>query len=136
MKTNLTSKQIHAAGLIALGMTKRIIAEEVGVTPQTISVWSASDEFEALINQFKMQSLEDARDRIRARSGSAVDTIRDLMDKGEKEAVRLQAARTVLDVTGISNPERWAFGIGPTSAERIKKMRDINAGIQYRLDNS
>ena len=116
--TTLSSKQVFAANLIAQGMRKKDVADDLNITPQTVSVWCAKDEFNAYLNAVKFELLEDARDRMRTLSGTAVDTIRDLMDKGEKEAVRLQAARTVLDITGISNPERWGLGIGPTSAEK------------------
>ena len=98
---SLSQKQAYAAVLIAQGMRKKDVADEINITPQTISVWCAKDEFTTYLNSIRFELLVDARERMRALSGTAVDTIRDLMDKGEKEAVRLQAARTVLDVAGI-----------------------------------
>jgi hypothetical protein len=81
----LSSKQVFAANLIAQGMRKKDVAVEINLTPQTISVWCAKDEFNAYLNAIKFELLEDARDRMRTLSGTAVDTIRELKEESAED---------------------------------------------------
>jgi predicted transcriptional regulator len=121
-----------AATMLVEGWLHKDVAEETGVTPQTISVWLTEPEFVAFVNKLKMENLHKARDRIQALSVKAAATIEDIMDNGSNDAVRLKAAESVLEMSGMINVESgmWAWGIGPTTTQGMtielerKKQKD------------
>jgi len=120
MKPNKTL----AATMLVEGQLHKDVAEEVGVTPQTVSTWLAEPEFIAFVNKLKMDNLHKSRDRVQALSVKAASTIEDIMDNGHNDAVRLKAAESVLEMSGMINVQSgmWAWGIGPTTTEGVEKQ--------------
>lgn len=125
----LTEKQVKASVLLAAGRTGRETAKEVGVTPETISVWRRGPEFEAEINRLKLEALHAARDRMRNLAAEAVSEVEDLIKNAKTDAVRLKAAQAVLDTVGLTNPTSglWAWGIGKTTPEGVMREREDKA---------
>ncbi|MGB5567753.1 MAG: hypothetical protein WBM81_00495 [Sedimenticolaceae bacterium] len=124
----LTGKHIRAAAIIASGESKQHAAHEIGVTPQTISEWCADSDFEAALNRFKWDILDEARDRMRGLSGVAVNTLAKLLSDDTKDAIRLQAIRVVLQHIGFTDPQTGLWTWGSTDpkligAEKIAKTR-------------
>lgn len=120
--SSCSPKQIKALTLMLTGnKTGRQIAEEVGVTPETISEWKASPGFAAEFNRLKKEAVESARDRIQALAVDAVAAIRDIILHSDSDATRLKAAKAVLDGAGLTDPQSglYAWGIGPTSEEGV-----------------
>jgi len=117
----LTGKHIRAAAIIASGESKQYAAQEVDVTPQTISEWCADSEFEAALNQLKWDILDEARDRMRGLSNVAVGALAKLLSGDTKDAIRLQAIRVVLQHIGFTDPQTglWTWGIGSTDPKLI-----------------
>mgnify|MGYP000606659432 CR=1 FL=1 len=92
---SMKSNKMLAATMLAEGWLHKDIAEEVRVTPQTISAWLAEPEFVAFVNKLKMDHLNKARDRVQALSVKADDTIKDIMDNGSNDAVCVNQRPTV-----------------------------------------
>jgi len=129
---SMKPNKMLAATMLVEGWLHKDVAEEVGVTPQTISTWLTDPEFVALVNQLKMDNLHKARDRVQALSVKAAATIEDIMDSSSNDAVRLKAAESVLEMSGMINIQSgmWAWGIGPTTAEGVAKEIEK----QHQLD--
>lgn len=119
----LDPKQAKAAEIIAAGELKKVAAEKVGVTPQTISEWLKQPAFEAYVNGLKLAALEAARDRMQYLAGEAVRTIEALLGQEEPPATRLKAAQMVLDFTGMTDLQsgRWRWGVGSTDEKKIQQ---------------
>lgn len=123
---NLKPKQIQAASLLAQGWLCKDVAEELEITPQTISEWRRSATFEAHLNELKMESLKSGITHLQSLVVTAAETIGELMKSGETDSIRLKAAETVLAHTGISDPSTGLFGwhIGKTTAEEVKNDQE------------
>ncbi len=126
MFDNLKPNQLQAAILLAQGMQCKTVAAEVNVTPQTISEWKQVPEFEAVSNYLRWETLEAARDRMRALAPLAVNTLEDVMENGENEMARIKAAQMVFETIGMTDPATglWGWGIGSVDPEVIAKESD------------
>lgn len=122
---SMKPNKLLAATMLVEGRLHKDVAEEVSVTPQTISAWLTEAEFVAFVNKLKMDNLNKARDRVQALSVKAASTLEDIMENSSNDAVRLKAAESVLEMTGMINVQSgmWAWGIGSSTTEGV--LRDI-----------
>lgn len=116
-------KQAIAANLLVEGVLHKAVAKTVGVTPQTISAWLNEPNFVATINTIKMDNLNSSRDKLHGLFYAAASTIEDIMFNGESDAVRLKAAKCVIDASGVQSPQSglWAWGVGPQTPRDVEK---------------
>jgi len=123
--TNLAPNQAKAAELIAAGERKMVVAEKLGVSPQTISEWQSKPAFKAYLNQLRLAALEEAREQMRRLAAEAVATIGELMEQTDQPAIRLRAAQTVFDLNGMTDPQTglWGWGIGSTDETEIAEQK-------------
>ncbi|MCP4721541.1 MAG: hypothetical protein GY860_18955 [Desulfobacteraceae bacterium] len=117
----LYPRQEKAAHLIAHGIKKQAAAKEVGVKPPTISEWMQNPEFVALINRIKKELMEETRDMLRGNISVAVKSIRSLIIDAKNEKVRLEAAKFVIECSGIIAPDIGLWDIGPQTADEVLK---------------
>lgn len=110
--TTLKPNQLQAAILLATGKSACKVAEELEITPETISHWHGNDDFEALINHLKWEALNSARDNMRLLARDAVATVKDVMKNGKTDAARLKAAEVVLAHVGMTDPNTFLYGWG------------------------
>lgn len=98
------------------------VAEQVGVTPQTISAWLRESVFVGTINSMKMDNLESSRDKLHALFATATSTIEDIMINGDNDSVRLKASQSVLDASGVQVPQTglWGWAVGPQTAQAVE----------------
>lgn len=115
----LKPTQEKAAAMLADGLKACEVAKEVGVTPETISIWRRDSCFQAHVNQLKWNHLESTRDKLRASAGEVAITILELMRSSRSDRVRLQAATYVLRVLGFEDPNLLHVGIGSMSTDSI-----------------
>ena len=137
--SHLTSKQEKAAFLLAAGTNGKDVAESVGVTPSTISVWKVNPRFEALINQIKEEALENARDGMRGLCFKAVSQIENLMENSPSDAVRLKACVEVLKMSGLHDKSNFAWGVGHVDAEDIERessFKEMSKGMSIDVTGS
>ena len=124
IEVELTPKQARAAELYASGMLKKDIANEVGVTPQTISIWFADSDFVVYTNRLRKEALKAARTSLQQLSTKAMETLGDLLSEPTADRVRLQAAITVLECSGIKPTKdsiMFGAGIGPDTFEAFAR---------------
>jgi hypothetical protein len=102
----MNEKQQQAIILIASGKTGVQVAEQLKVTPKTISTWRACPEFRAELNKY-MQDIKTAHaERLRSLCGKALDTIEDcLKDEELSSKDRLSACFKVLELAKVTPSE-------------------------------
>lgn len=122
---DLSGTQIKAIGLLVAGQTCRSVAEEVDVTPQTISAWKNQPYFAAELNKAKMDALESARSKIQGGSIQAVESLLELAQNASSEEVKRKAALDLVKLAGLSvdTLNVFAWGIGPSSAEEVEQSK-------------
>ncbi len=119
MSMNLNNQQLVAIRLLASGMRSKNTAEQVGVSPETISRWRKIPEFIAAMNEIQGDAHDDTRDALRSLQNEAVNAVKDiLVSPDTPPKVRLEAALTVFDLTEIREESRRA--VGPCDAKAVK----------------
>lgn len=132
----LKPRQLQAASQLAQGISCRDVATNVGVSPQTISEWKRKPEFQAFINELRIEALNAVRTRLQCLADEACETLSHLMKSGSSDSVRLRAAVAVLDSTGLSSQssDMFGVGIGPTSESGIRREQRENESYQRLID--
>ncbi|MBX3640977.1 MAG: helix-turn-helix domain-containing protein [Nitrosomonas sp.] len=99
----MNEKQQQAIILFASGKTCKVIAEQLNVTPKTISTWRACPEFMAMLNSY-LQDIQQANsERLRNLGTTALDTIEEIMsDKTIAPKDRLNAAVKILELGRVT----------------------------------
>jgi hypothetical protein len=96
--SSLTPMQRHAASLITSGKSKRQVSKTCGVSPQTMTAWTQSPAFSSLVDSLLAVVEKETQQALHGLRQRAVETLAQLMEVGPP-AIRLQAARTVLEAT-------------------------------------
>lgn len=94
----LTAKQLHAVQLLASGTSKRATAEALKVERHTLTRWGQLSAFRLLLAQVTDELQADTLQAVKTVRLKALDTLSDLMDTHQPPQVRLQAARTALEL--------------------------------------
>jgi hypothetical protein len=123
-ESTLSSNQMIAASLIALGEAKKKAAKAAKVSPQTISTWMQHSEFLRVIENLKIDILREAQDKLRGLTTEAVATIESLLRDSENERTKFDAAKYILDTAKII-PNETDLGLWVTAANAYEgAMRD------------
>lgn len=101
--TTLTAKQQQAITLLASGKSQRQTAKAVGVSAQTITAWMKLDAFQKGLDGLLSTVEAESTQLLRSQRLRAVDALTDLLDS-KTPAVKLAAAKTVLELSGKSAP--------------------------------
>jgi hypothetical protein len=119
----LSPKQVQAIVLLAAGTTSRAAAEELSISPQTISEWKRNPAFIAQLNDLQVSAIDAARTKIQQAASDAVDALRELVGDGENPEIRRKAANDILRLAGFepSSRELYRFGVGPTTVPEVEK---------------
>jgi len=125
----LSPNQIKAATLLVTGMKSKDIATEIGVTPETISIWKRYKEFIFFTNKLRQEYVDSMVDKLRNNTINAMDTLNNLASNAESEETRRKAAKDILDMTGIQKYDGYIYyGIGLKSeAELAEKIKSDKA---------
>lgn len=74
-------------------------AKAAGIGERTLRRWLSDDPtFRADLGQAQRSAFEAGLNRVQALTSKAIETLEDLLDKGEQPSVRLGAARAVVDL--------------------------------------
>lgn len=95
---SLTPKQQQAALMLAGGTSKKATAKGLGVAAHTVSAWVKLPAFNQAVNQHLSSVEGEALQVLKAQRLKAAEAL------GEAPAVRLAAARTVLEITASKAP--------------------------------
>ena len=97
MGMKITQKHKKAALLCAQGyMSLKQIANEVGVSRQTVVQWKQKAEFKALIMGYN-EPLFDTEVRERNLLDQAYKTLQIVMENGQNDGAKINAAKYVID---------------------------------------
>ena len=102
-QTDLTAKQRQGAHLLACGASKKATAETLKVAAHTISQWCKSLSFNDAVNQHLASVESEALQILKSQRLRAAEALGELLDS-KAPAVRLAAARTVLEITTSKTP--------------------------------
>lgn len=92
---------------LAQGKTWRVIEAELNVPGTTLARWMKAPEFKARITAEVDAIVDDARVMLRRNAGRAASMMVNLVDFGQPQhAVKLAAAKDVLDRVGLKAPEK------------------------------
>ena len=97
--TTLTPRQHEAAQLIASGKSQARAAKAVGVSPQTMNAWFKKPDFMEVVADIIRGVRESTDVALQAQRTLAVEALANLLKAPTPPAIRLQAARMVLDLT-------------------------------------
>jgi hypothetical protein len=115
--------QITAALLLATGATITDTAKKTDTTRTTIHKWLNDDnEFIAFVNATRKENTDAARAAIQSAAVLAVETIASIMKDSENDSVRLNAAKEMLSLCGLTKETGTMLnkGIGPVTAAAVQ----------------
>lgn len=101
--STLNPKQAQAALMLASGASKKSVAESLKVAAHTISQWCKSPSFNDAVNQHLASVESEALQILKSQRLRAAEALGELLDS-KAPAVRLAAARTVLEITTSKTP--------------------------------
>ena len=95
-------KHEKAITLMVQGLNCKTVAEQIGVSPETVSRWRGDHSFKAALNTQLKAINEYQQDKLRAMATTALSTIESLMNDTETPAKdRLTAALKILEITQL-----------------------------------
>jgi len=134
----LNIQQMNAVELLILGKNDREVAEQVGVTRQTVSGWRLHDPFfQAEVNRQRSEVYASAIDRLRNLVPKALDTIERELDGPNAYKTAFEILRLAgFDRTGRGGSATNVMGIGSTDAEviidaEVRQVRNTEANAIF-----
>lgn len=124
----LSDKQLLAVLRLARGAKVVDVAAELDVARETVSRWRSEDAFRCALNAARLELWDDARNRLRALVGGAVDVLADELENKP----RVSTAIAILKCIGVHGAVGGAPR-GPVSlreVEREKKRAESDAVLQ------
>lgn len=100
----LNPRMLKAAIIIAYGGAKKKAAEEVGVSPQTISYWGHNAAFSKLISDIKLDMMIESRNRLRSLLPLSLEKLESIITSSDSDSVKLKAIKLVLDQAKVTFP--------------------------------
>lgn len=131
--SELSPKQQQAICLLADGAMSKDVAETVGVTPETVSVWKRDPEFQACLNRLKYELMDVARDTMRRKLREVSESLIDLAVGAKNEETRRKACLDVLCLMDLNEPQVYGWGIGKTDPEDIVTAQGLKEGSRQLL---
>jgi len=124
----LTEQQIHAISLTLCGWRAVAVADELGISPQTLSRWKANPTYKATLNDNKMRILSAAREKLQVSAEKAVRELVAIATEDESAETRRKACMNVIQLVGLSDPAKglYGWGIGATTEQGVieEELRD------------
>jgi len=93
------------------GAPRLVIAEEMGLSPQAITIISTSQLFKAELAKMETNADFQVIRRAEDLSNEALDTLKNMMRFAKSEAMKLRAADSILDRAGYAKVEKKMIGI-------------------------
>jgi hypothetical protein len=127
MKPPPGKPKIDALALcIARGQSLRSAAQTLGIGASTASRWARSPGFPDRVEKFRARLVDRAIGRLSRAAASAADTLVNLLDEKHDPDVRIRAAKTILESTGLGEgPPRLATG----------RLKDAYGPLQWWMND-
>jgi len=120
--------------MISTGHTVEEVAKVTGLSPSSIRSVMSAPKVQEFSNKFTNYFINNSpMARFNDLIGEAIDTITDVMRNGEKEAVRLKAANTIVDRvlgTALQRVEVKEDSTVKKLLEHLDKIKTIE-GVEY-----
>ena len=87
----------RAALALSSGATQAEAAQSGGVSDRTVRRWLERDDFQRLIESYRMQQVHELERRLADLQSAALDALEELLDAAIPAPTRLGAVRTILD---------------------------------------
>ena len=117
----LTIEQENAIDLLLQGQTDREVADQVGVTRQTVTTWrNTNAAFEAELNRRRQDVWGGQTERLRGLVARAVDVLAEDLEGGDLR-LRQGAAIHILKTVGLYGANLRPTG--PTDPEAIEREK-------------
>jgi len=125
---SLKPKQEVAALRIASGEKLKDIADELKISPATLSNWQREPSFIAEVNSNREKLLKSSTERLTSLASTAMDRLESLI-LSDDQKVSLQAIKLVMSANGLlgeSEKSFMRFGawIGPTSPQAVIREQE------------
>ncbi len=91
------SRELVVIEALGSGKNQKDAALNAGLSPRTVARWLETPEFRVRVSAYREQILETQASRLGVVMSEAVDTLSELMQRSSPPAVRLGAARAVLE---------------------------------------
>ena len=115
----LTIEQENAIDLLLQGQTDREVADQVGVSRQTVTTWrNTNAHFEAELNRRRQDVWGGQTERLRGLVAQAVDVLAEDLEGGDPR-LRQGAAIHILKTVGLYGANLRPTG--PTDPEEIER---------------
>lgn len=102
----LSKKQIKAARMLAEGELQQWeIAQQLKITPQTVTRWKKNEKFMKLVEEFIDEIVNEQSRYLKQISRKATNTLENLL-AARSEMVRFNAATDILDRVGLKPVEK------------------------------
>ena len=120
---NLSIKQIKAISLLASGNLCRTVADELSVSPQTISEWKRQPVFVAEINKLRLEALEATSRKIQHSVTDAFNVLITVAQEAPNPETRRKAALDILRLGGYEpgSQQTYGWGLGPQTADGVEE---------------
>ena len=120
---NLSIKQIKAISLLASGKLCRTVADELSVSPQTISEWKRQPVFVAEINKLRLEALEATSRKIQHSVTDAFNVLITVAQEAPNPETRRKAALDILRLGGYEpgSQQTYGWGLGPQTADGVEE---------------
>ena len=113
----LTAQQWQAVSLLVAGRRQVDVAQELGVTEETVSRWKALPTFTAALNMGVRDAYEGTLGKVRTVAQDALDVLQELL-KSKDERVRLSAALSMLRLHVQLSANVYALPVAPADIAR------------------
>lgn len=123
------SQAVRERAVVALlsSPTIRKAARQAGVHERTLRQWLATDEaFNAVYASARRAAFQNAMDRVQVATATAVETLEDLLRSKQPSAVRLGAARTLIEL-GLHRHDSEAI---------MRKLQELEAAQRRATSTS
>lgn len=98
----LTDQQREGARLAAAGWRGVDIADHLGIAQETVSRWRKKPEYVAAIEAIFAETRAEVAGRMSELTNKALDVLDEMLDYRYDPALKLRAASTVLQISGVA----------------------------------
>ena len=109
MNKSLKPQQYAAISLLSQGHSQKQVAEELEITPQTMSAWMNQPEFKEYLDSLSQELCKTTVSRMFSLRVQAIERLAQILDRGSSNE-QLNAIRIVLGAT--------AYAYDPTTMRR------------------
>ena len=130
LRSVVYNRHREAARMLAMGITKKVVAARLNMTPENLYVISKQPEFKAEIarlHTIRDNGATDIISEFKELSPDAVDELSRVLYTGETERNRMQAAESILDRAGFAKINKSDISVkGHVNVSRLSEAEIVD----------